>query len=104
MADDGFKTPAVDWRWINGAVADETGKKLPPGIVAWPSSQSDMEKRSYRQSMYPGAFTRAVANDDGTPVAAGTNELLVGVLASLSQLQEEMAALNARFQLLLDIE
>ena len=104
MADDGFKTPAVDWRWINGAVVDETGKKLPPGIVGWPTSQADMDKRSFRQSQYPGAFTRAAVNDDGTPIAAGTNELLVGVLANLAQLQEEMAALNQKMQHLLELD
>ena len=104
MADDGFKTPTVDWRWINGALVDETGKKLPPGIVNWPSSQADMGKRSYRQSKYPGAFTRTAVNDDGTPIAAGTNELLVGVLDSLIQLREEMAALNRKMQLLLELD
>ena len=105
MAND-FKTPAVDWREINGATrtGDEYGRKIPPGLVDWSTSEGDMRKRTYRKSKYPGAFTQALVNDDGSSITEDTNALLVQVLTHLGRLQEEMVALNVKFQQLLDLD
>ena len=51
------------------------GKTTPPGPRS-STSEGDLRKGSYRQSKWNRLATHAVANDDGTPVAAGVEELL----------------------------
>jgi len=50
-----------------------------------------MSRGTYRVSAYPDHFTQAAVNDDGSPIAEETNNLLRQVLAELKLLNERLA-------------
>ncbi len=76
------KNPEVDWRKLSRA-----GENTPPRLEEQSRSEGDLNRNSYRESQYPRLATRAIVNDDGTPIAGATNLLL----AQLVTLTESLA-------------
>ncbi|KKL58484.1 hypothetical protein LCGC14_2224940, partial [marine sediment metagenome] len=51
------------------------GAKTPPES-SWSTSEGDRSRGSLGPSRFPRRFIRYVGNDDGTPIAEETNQLL----------------------------
>ena len=65
-----------NWRGLTGV-----DDRSPIPTEAPSRSEGDLSRNSYRPSAWPRLATRAVANDDGSPIAAGTELLLRELLA-----------------------
>ena len=65
------------WRRQTGA-----GERT-PRTEDYSASQGDKEKNSLGPGRYNRTFVRYVANDDGTPIASRTDELLTELLDKL---------------------
>ena len=89
----------IPWRSLRGVYDG-----VPPNEIARSRSQGDMAKNSYRDSGFPGLFTLAISNDDGTSIAASTDELLVELINQVKILYQEMRQLNSQFAELLRLE
>ena len=75
------------WREQTGA-----GATSPPQRD-YSTSEGDKNRSSLGPSRYSRTFVRYVANDDGTPIAEGTDKLLEAILVELKAIH---AALEAR--------
>ena len=74
----------------NGALTDAearilsgAGASTPPNLEPRSRSGGDLSRNSYRDSKWDRLSVLAVANDDGTPIANTTNELLRALLTEL---------------------
>ena len=86
------KAPRVDWRELRGGDVTTPREGPRPAYLERPStSEGDMRRGTYRVSAYPDHFTQAAVNDDGSPIAEETNNLLRQVLAELKLLNERLA-------------
>ena len=74
--------PRVDWRKQSGVATDLRLPRAAPPLEQ-SSSEGDMKKNSFRPSAYPRLFSRAVCNDDGSPIAEATEVLLLAILEEL---------------------
>ena len=72
-----------DYRGIGG-VGEETAPPFTPS-----RSEGDMSRFSFRDSRFNRLTQRAVCNDDGSPIADGTNALLLEIRDLLKQLLEK---------------
>ena len=85
-----------NWRLHTG-VSDRPGARVPPP-TEWSGSEGDRKRFSFRPSDYPRFWQNAVCNDDGSPVMAETNALLLDLLevfrAIRVQNEAAIAALN----------
>ena len=70
MANNGKLTDG-EARILSGA-----GALSPPGLEPRSRSEGDLNRNSYRNSKWDRLAARAVVNDDGTPIAMSTDELL----------------------------
>ena len=85
------KPPRVDWRKLRrGDTIAAPERERPPFLERRSTSEGDMRRGSYRESVYDDHFTSAVANDDGTPVAETTDALLREILAELRAIKEKL--------------
>ena len=83
-------SPKVNWRRLSGAT-EQAGTQTTPPISERSRSEGDLNRNSYRDSEHPRLSQRAVCNDDGTPIAEGTNEVLGAIL-------EELRAIRAALE------
>ena len=58
-------------RTLSGA-----GASTPPNLEPRSRSVADLDRNAYRPSRWDRLSARAVVNDDGTPIAMSTDELL----------------------------
>lgn len=70
----------VDWRELSGA-----GERTPPPFEQ-SRSEGDLSRNSYRRSRFPRLATRAVVNDDGTPITGLTDARLQSILEAIATL------------------
>ena len=75
------------WRELVGV----KGKPGPNELMEFSGSGGDRERGKFRPSEYPRLYTTAVVNDDGTPIAAITNGILVTILENVALLPELLA-------------
>ena len=64
------------WREIVGV----KGKPDPNSLADFSGSSGDRERGKFRPSQYPGLYTSAVVNDDGTPITSNVELLLTELL------------------------
>ena len=85
--------PRVDWRTLRGGdTIAKPERPRPPFLERRSTSEGDMKRGSYRESVYDDHFILAVANDDGTPIAAGMEALLWEILAELRAIRAKLEA------------
>lgn len=75
----------MNWRrlvGLEGQIADSTG--LGPDF---PGQAGDRERGKFRESGHPRLTTVAVVDDDGLPVAIGTNDLLMELILEVKLLR-----------------
>ena len=82
------EAPPVDWRKLrDGDTIAKPERKRPPFQERRSTSEGDMSRGSYRESVYDDHFTVASVNDDGTAIAGETNELLSVLILETRQVQ-----------------
>ena len=74
MANNGKLTDA-EARILSGA-----GATTPPNLEPRSRSEGDLSRNSYRSSKWDRLSTRAVSNDDGTPIAERVEGLLTELI------------------------
>lgn len=91
------EAPRVDWRRLRGgnSIAQATEPR-PPFLERRSTSEGDMRRGSYRESMYDDHFTLAVVNDNGRPITAGVEGLLAEVLVELKLFNRQFAEMLGR--------
>ena len=78
------RAPRVDWRRLRaGDTAALPERPRPPYLERRSTSEGDMRRGSYRESAFPDHFTLTAVNDDGTPIAEGTEALLGALLVEM---------------------
>ena len=85
MANNGKLTDG-EARILSGA-----GAITPPNLEPRSRSEGDLNRNAYRASKWDRLSARAVVNDDGTPIAATTEDLL-RLLLELTERQNELLA------------
>ena len=80
MANNGALTDG-EARILSGAGASTT-----PNLEPRSRSEGDLNRNAYRSSKWDRLSTRAVVNDDGTPIAQDTNALLVDIRDLLGEI------------------
>ena len=82
-------TPKVDWRTLRGGdTIAKPERPRPPFLERRSTSEGDMKRGSYRESVYDDHFTQAVANDDGTSIAEGVEALLQELIDETKRTQD----------------
>lgn len=75
----------MNWRRLVGL---DTHVKNSTGLGPdFPGSAGDRERAKFRESEHPRLTAVAVVNDDGHPVAMGTNDLLVELIHEIKLLR-----------------
>lgn len=59
------------------------GASTPPNLEPRSRSEGDLSRNAYRSSKWDGLSTLTAVNDDGTPIAEGTNALLREILLEI---------------------
>lgn len=80
-------TEPVLWRELSGA-----GATTPPRLEAESRSEGDLNRNTYRRSKYPRLAARAVVNDDGTPISARVESLLVELVLVCNRIEALLLA------------
>lgn len=78
--------PDVDYRELTGYGDAAAPQPPPPYLEPEPTSDGSLKHGSYRRSRYHRMSTKAVANDDGSPIAARVEALLLTISAQLAEL------------------
>ena len=80
-----------DWRYLSGA-----GDSTPPHVEPLTRSEGDLNRNSYRASKYPRLSARAVCNDDGTQISAGTEARLAELIGVAERIEALLIRLLAK--------
>ena len=72
------------------------GKDTPPHLEPLSRSEGDLNRNSYRPSMYNRLAQRAVANDDGTPITQSVEVLLQRLLEISERMVTALKAIESQ--------
>ena len=86
MANNGKLTDG-EARTLSGA-----GASTPPNLEPRSRSEGDLNRNAYRPSRWDRLSTRAVVNDDGTPIGMNMEDLLFDIKGLLERIARKLEA------------